>query len=216
VTLTVTPPPPPTLSIAFNPSSLVAGETFTASWSSNGAATCNETGGLPNGAWGRASDGAPTGSVTEVASAGQFTFGLTCQSIDPALPAVTTQASLLIAALSETLASSATSVTNGSSFTLTWSSDANSCMASGGGANGSPWSGAQPTAGSVTQQATTNGSFTYTLECAIDHGGAIDQEVTIKVVAPSSGGSGGGGGGTLGVLEVALLLRLIRRRQRVS
>jgi hypothetical protein len=216
VTLTVTPPPPPTLSIAFNPSSLVAGETFTASWSSNGAATCNETGGLPNGAWGRASDGAPTGSVTEVASAGQFTFGLTCQSIDPALPAVTTQASLSVAALSETLASSATSVTNGSSFTLTWSSDANSCMASGGGANGSPWSGAQPTAGSVTQQATTNGSFTYTLECAIDHGAAIDQEVTIKVVAPSSGGSGGGGGGTLGVLEVALLLRLIRRRQRVS
>jgi hypothetical protein len=180
----------PKLSISVNP--LVTGETFTPSWSGNGAATCNETGGLPNGAGGRASDGAPTGSVTAVACAGQFTFGLTCQSIDPALPVVTTQSHLSIAALSQTL-TSATSVTNGYAFTLTWSSGAHSCMASGGGANGSPRSGPQPTAGSVTQQATTNGSFTYTLECAIDHGGAIDQEVTIKVVAPSSGGSGGGG-----------------------
>ena len=48
------------------------------------------------------------------------------------------------------------------------------------------------------------------MERAIDHGGTIDEEVTVKVVAP-----GGGGGGTLGVLEVALLLRPICRRQRV-
>jgi hypothetical protein len=49
------------------------------------------------------------------------------------------------------------------------------------------------------------------LERAIDHGGTIDEEVTVKVVAPGSGG----GGGTLGVLDVALLLRPICRRQRV-
>jgi hypothetical protein len=51
---------------------VLAGETITASWSPNGAAPCNETGGLPNDAWGESPDASPAGSVTELASAGQF------------------------------------------------------------------------------------------------------------------------------------------------
>ena len=189
---------PHALSISFDPFTVVAGETFTASWSSNGAATCSETGGLPNDAGDESPDGAPTGSVTELASAGQFTFGLTCQSVDPALPPVTTQANLTIATLSDSLTSSATSVTNGASFTLTWSSTgASSCTVSGGGANGIPWSGPQATSGSLTQKATTNGSFTYDLECGINNV-VTDEAVIIHVAAPGSGSSASSGGGVAG------------------
>jgi hypothetical protein len=156
-------------------------------------------------------DGAPTGSVTELASSGQFSFGLSCQSFDPALPPVTTQANLTIATLSVSLTTSATSVTNGGSFTLTWSSTAaTSCTASGGGANGASWSGLQPTSGSVTQRATTNGSFTYALQCGINNQVTV-QGVTVEVTPAAAGG---GGGGAVGVLELALLMQLIRQRRR--
>ena len=169
LTLTVTPPAPPTAMISFNPGTVVAGETFTVSWSSTLASSCNRTGGIPGDAW-IASMEAPAGSLTEVAMAGQFSFGMSCYSIDPSTPAVSTQAQLAIAALSESFLSSAYSLSTGSSFTLSWNTTgATSCTGGGGGANGTPWDGAQPTSGSVTQTATTDGTFTYELDCGVNN-----------------------------------------------
>jgi hypothetical protein len=123
----------------------------------------------------------PTGSITEVAALGQYSFELICYNIDPASPSAMTQAGLKIVTLTESLNSNSLSVTRGGTFALTWTSTgATSCTAAGGGANGMPWSGSQPTSGSVTQKATTDGSFTYELDCGINNEKTSDW-VTIQV-----------------------------------
>ena len=215
MTLTVTPPAAPTANLTLNPTAVVAGETFTVSWTSTGAAYCNRTGGLPGDTW-ATPGGAAAGTVSEAATQGQFTFGLSCYSIDAATAPVSIATPLTIGALTETLSSNRSSVTTGDAFTITWSAPgATLCSASGGGANGAPWSGSLDASGSVTQTATTAGSFDYSLTCSINND-AVTQDVTIKVTAPTSpspGGSGGGGG-SLGWLELATLVTLIRRRRR--
>jgi len=217
LTFTVLPAPPPTVSMSFSPATVVAGETFRISWSSTNAASCRETGGIPGGNWEQGVGTPAVGYTSEVAQAGEFTFGLTCTSIDPKQAATgSTQQSLSIVALQETLTSSATSVTNGSSFTLTWSSTgATSCSAMGGGANGVRWTGPLPTSGTVTQTATTVGRFSYEVDCGSGNVNTA-QVVDITVNAASGGGSsggGGGGGGSIGAEELALLaaLWLVRR-----
>lgn len=221
VTLTVQPPPPPTLAITFNPTSVSAGESFTASWSATNSSGCQLTGGVPGGLWGGSVQGVPaTGSDSESGPAGQYSFGLTCSSIDPASPSVSAQANLTISPLTATLTANPTSVTSGSSFTLTWSSvGATGCTASGGGADGSQWSGMLAPSGSTTQTASTTGSFTYTISCAAGNVSASSQ-ASVTVSAPAGGGGGGGhgGGGGLGLLELGSLavlagVRVARRRR---
>ena len=210
MTLTVMPPAPPTASLTLNPAAVVAGETFAVSWTSTGAAYCSRSGGLPGDSW-ATSAGPPAGALAEVAAVGQFTFGLTCYSIDPATAPVSILAPLAISTLSETLSSNHTSLTTGSAFTLSWSAPgATQCTASGGGANGVPWSGSVDASGTVTQTATITGSFDYSLTCGINND-TVTQDVTIKVTAPAPPGGGGGG---LGLLELAALGALLSRRRR--
>jgi len=213
VTLTVLPPPPPTETISISPASVVQGQAFTISWSSTNASNCEGTGGIPNSGWD--TNGAyalpPTGQFSyRAGQAGNFTFGISCQSIAPATVAPTsTNAILTVQDLTATLQSSATSLTVGDAFTLSWSSSgATGCTAGGGGADGSPWSGSLATSGQLVQTATESGTFTYSLTCAAN-GFSATQQVTINVVASSSstGSSAGGhgGGGALGLLELAAL-----------
>lgn len=116
---------------------------------------------------------------------------------------------------------SPTSVSVGQSYTLTWSSPgAAGCNASGGGGNGTPWSGILPSSGNATQTATTVGSFNYTVTCATG-GAPVQAFANLTVTAASSGGSGGGGGGAgksgggaLDWLELVGLLLLAAGRLR--
>jgi hypothetical protein len=65
---------------------------------------------------------------------GQFTFGITCQSIDSNRGSTTAEAKLTVAEPTAILSASATTVTQGQKLTLTWSSTGTSqCTASGGG-----------------------------------------------------------------------------------
>lgn len=101
----VTPPPAPRIS--FNPASISAGQTFTAQWSATNAASCTLTGGIPGGAWGASAQTFPaTGSLSESGPAGNYTFGLICQSVEANGTAVATQATLTIAADTASLAAS--------------------------------------------------------------------------------------------------------------
>jgi len=210
LTLTVTPPTPPVVTVSLNPTSLLAGEAFTASWSATAASSCSASGGQPGDMWSEQS-GPVSGSVTEIARAGgQFTFGMTCQSIDPATAPASAQAQLTVTDLTEKFSSSAASVAEGGSFTLTWSSQgATRCTASGGGADGTPWSGTLAPSGSVTQMATTAGSFEYTLSCG-DGTVQTTQLLAVDVTAAKAGG----GGGALDVWELAVLGTLLARRSR--
>jgi len=121
-------------------------------------------------------------------------------------------AALAIGTLAETLSSNLTSLTTGAAFTISWSAPgATQCTASGGGANGVPWTGSLEASGSVTQTATTAGSFDYSLTCGINND-EVTQNVTIKVTAAATPGAGGGG--TLGLLELATLITWLALRRR--
>lgn len=83
------------------------------------------------------------------------------------------------------LSASPSSLTAGSSSTLTWTStNATSCSAAGG------WSGPEPVSGSVTTGA-LNGSTTYTLTCT--GGGDSASTSSTATVTPSGTPSGGTG-----------------------
>jgi len=110
-----------------------------------------------------------------------------------------------------TLASS--SITMGSSTTLTWYSANNQgCTASGS------WTGAMASTGNQTVTPTAVGTDTYTLLCTNVVTGpspATSVTLTVKAAAPAAS-SGGGGGGALGVATLLGLLGMCGERVRRS
>jgi hypothetical protein len=220
--VTVNPPALPTASITVTPTTVLTGQQFTVSWSSTNTAGCTTTGNLSSSGfiWSSAlaSSGSDAGSANE---AGQYTVGISCPSIDPSQAAATAQTSVTIdspVAPSVSISSSITSVNPGQSFTLNWSSsNATACTASGGGATGSPWTGTEPTVGTLMQDPTTVGQFTYTLTC-VDESLTTSTSVEVLVVAQSaSSSSTHSGGGSESLLDLGfafttLLARWARRR----
>jgi lysyl endopeptidase len=229
VTGTVLAPPPPTAEIAINPTTVYGSQSFTVTWSSTNAIGCEGTGGVyPTSLQGWAIAAPPSGAEPFTAPApGTYTFDISCGSPARGVPAASAQATVTVMAGSPpaptvTVTSTPNTVTEGGSFTVSWSSaNANSCSASGGGATGSPWSGTLATAGSQTDAASTVGSFVYTVECS-----GVDQPtahasstvtVTAKSSTTSSSSGSKGGGGTLDALTLAMLSILValRRRHRI-
>ncbi|HKF98383.1 MAG TPA: S8 family serine peptidase [Steroidobacteraceae bacterium] len=101
-----------------------------------------------------------------------------------------------------TMKLASSSITLGSSTTLTWNAyNVSSCSASGS------WSGTQQTSGSMTITPMAAGTDDYTLRCSNSHGSAQDK-VTLTVQAAPSGGGGGGGGGSLDAVALIALLTL--------
>jgi lysyl endopeptidase len=89
----------PAPSISFSPSTITAGQSFTAQWSATNAVNCTLTGGIPGGAWGGSAQSfPPNGSLSEAGPAGHYTFGLVCQSVEANSAPVATQATLTIKA----------------------------------------------------------------------------------------------------------------------
>jgi hypothetical protein len=100
------------------------------------------------------------------------------------------------------------SVTVGSSATLTWSAiNATGCTASGG------WSGAVAISGSKTMTPSAVGTTAYSLSCANAIGKSATSTAQLQATAAPSGGGGGGGSlDGLSLLGLAALLRLSRLR----
>jgi hypothetical protein len=234
IMLTVLPPPAPTETISITPSTVVEGQSFTVSWSSTNSSYCAGAGGIPLTGWDTNGtfEFPPAGSYMYTPGGptqlGHFTFTLTCESISANTVAPTSaQAQLTVTTspndvVTGSLQTSASNVTVGGSFTLIWSSsNATDCTASGGGANGTPWSGSIGPSGSQTQTASAVGTFNYTLVCGNGTTSSSPQSVTV-VVAQQSGGSSGGnttgsgshGGGSFGGVELVLLSTLLWLRRR--
>jgi hypothetical protein len=223
IVVTVLPPPPPTAVLSVAPTSVSAGQNFTLTWSSTNSDNCTATGAPPGDVSWNGGLSVTSGSYTVNSSlVGRYTFGLSCQSPDLTMPSATAQAIVTITppVPTVTLSASPTSLQSGQAVTLTWSStNATACLASGGGANGTPWSGNLTTSGSLVQTTTTAGAYTYTVTCSEGNLSAKAQAPVSVSAVPSDGGGGksgggGGGGGTFGVLELALLgaARTFRRR----
>jgi hypothetical protein len=231
LTVTVLPPPPPTVSISVSPTTVVDGGTqFTVTWSSTNATNCVAEGnGQSTGAGLGITMGVSGNLVLGPANEpGTFTFGISCQSIAQGESDASAQTTLtVLQAPTVSMTGNGTSelsLTEGQTLTLTWSStNASSCAATGGGANGSPWSGSLGISGTASQTASTVGNFTYTVTCTDSLNSSAHNQVSVAVVAATSGGSSGsasggskGGGGALGLLETALLTCLLARRRLYS
>jgi hypothetical protein len=215
ITVTIQQAPPPTATISIAPATVGIGQNFTITWSSTDTSYCDTTGGagLPGTVWSLGVP--PSGTQTDyLLEPSQWTLGIVCHSIDANQPATATaQATLTVVALSATLTATPSSVSAGQSFTLKWSSyGATGCTASGGGANGSPWTGQIGTSGSVTQTASTAGTFSYEITCT-GNGQTASAQATVQVTAVPGGGSGGGGhGGGVGFLELVALALLLAQQ----
>ena len=177
---------------------------------------------------GGSSDGTNTYIANNV-GASQFTF--VCYGGSNEGPPTVSATPLTVtvqeaAALTATISAPANAVT-GTPFTVSWqTSGATSCNASGGGADGTSWSGnVTLPSGQISVTPTVAGSFTYTLMCVGQApSDTMTVQATIKVTASSSasggsGGSGGGGGGggafdwlAVGILALAKALGDYRRR----
>jgi hypothetical protein len=130
----VTVTPPPTISIAASPASILQYQSSTINWSTTNASTCSQS-----GAW---SGSAPTsGSLTVEPNPGSYTYTLTCTGPDGT---ATASATLTVIPLPEiTLTFSPTSIPVGTAGTIRWTSlNTTACVAS------NSWSGTVPTNGS--------------------------------------------------------------------
>jgi lysyl endopeptidase len=106
ITVNVLPPAPPTATMSMSPASITLPQQFTLTWSSTNASGCTETdnSGISSGAvWSPGTSLAASGSmVLSPNEPGQFTFGVSCQSIDPNQGSATAQATLTISAAPST------------------------------------------------------------------------------------------------------------------
>lgn len=176
----------PALSItttAFNPATATVGTGYAAQQAV--AATGGQTpyscsaSGLPTGMSMNASSCAVYGTPTV-----SGTFNATVTVTDSSSPQKTASKILSLSvatgvtAPTVTLSASPSSIANGATSTLNWSStNSTSCTSTGGGGTG--------TAGSFTTPPLTS-TTTYTVICAGSGGGAAQQSATVTVAAPAS------------------------------
>lgn len=164
---------PPVLTLTATPSSIAYKGSSTLVWTSTNATSC-----VASGSWSgsRSTSGGLT--LSALLSTGTYTLactgagGTTTKSVivtvaqSPSLPTVS-------------LIASKTSIVNGATSALTWSStNATSCTASGG------WTGTEALSGTFTTPALTS-TTTYTLTCT-GTGGTATQSTTITVALASS------------------------------
>jgi hypothetical protein len=186
INLTAVAPSIPLLTLTST--SIVLGASPTISWSAPNAASCTAS-----GSWTGPLPTSGSQIVTPPAG-GTYTYSLTCANAlgTSAATAVTLDVAAPPAAPTLTLAAS--SITVGSSTTITWSSvNATSCKGSGS------WSGTLASSGTQTAKPTAAGTDTYTLTCSNAAGSSAPSSVNLTVTAPGSGG---------GDLDVLTLLGL--------
>src|SRR5882757_8095702 len=189
--------------------------------------TFSETGQLPPGI-SVSSTGAITGAPSQT---GVYQFGFIVKDAAGNTAPLNIQLQVVTLGTSPTATLTATpaSVSAGQSFSLAWSSSSTSgCIASGGGASGTTWSGNLAAFGSTSQAATVTGTFEYTVTCPAGTFGPAIAHASVTVTGTtgsSSGGpngsaqSSGGGGGSTTAVEIgclALLAALSRRGRRTQ
>jgi hypothetical protein len=183
----------------------------TLTWNSIGS-ICYATGGDGSAPWGGTLGGTGSGSLVVTSKyTGSVIYGVNCNSelaqvtvvyaaLPPSSPNVTTP--------NVTLSSNDATQSAGSAISLTWnSSNADSCVASGGSA-GDGWTGTLSTSGSMTVTETGVGTVTYSITCAgAPPAATASTSVVIKTAAappPAATGTSHGGG----AVDVLLLLIL--------
>lgn len=164
------PPRTPTVALSASPATVQNGAGATLSWSSANANACTAS-----GSW--------TGSVALSGSRAvgplstSSTYVLTCSGAKGTSGTASFTVNIVPTAA---LSASPSSVASGSSSTLTWTStNATSCMASGG------WSGTLPASGSQSTGALTS-STTFALACSGAGGTSSTTQTTVGLSGPAN------------------------------
>ncbi len=179
VTLTVSLPPPPVVTIGISPISITSGGSGTITWSSTNSPTSCTASGDWSGA--KATSGTQnTGTLTTIKT---YIYTLNCSNAggsDSSSTSVTVSSSgggAVTPVVSISL--NPTSIGSGSSSTINWSATNNptSCTASGS------WSGSRAAGGTAsTGTMGAAGTFTYTLACS-NSAGTGTASATLTVIA---------------------------------
>ena len=160
------PPPPPAVNLSVSPSTIDEGQSTRLSWTSSNASSCTAS-----GAWrgGRSTSGAITVSPTSTTG-----YTLTCSGAGgSASDSVTVTVNPVVPAPAVNLSVSPSTIDEGQSTRLSWtSSNASSCTASGA------WRGGRSTSGAITVSPTSTTGYTLTCSGA---GGSASDSVTVTV-----------------------------------
>ncbi|HEV2704152.1 MAG TPA: hypothetical protein VGV09_21185 [Steroidobacteraceae bacterium] len=196
VTVTVENGPPSVTLTSLAGSSVPFGNPINLSWSSN-VDDCIESEPTPNPSnqWDHGVSAEGTQVIQEPV-AGMHTYVMTCGagfSFGTAQAQVTVNVTPSTTGVS--LSSSASQVSPGQSFTLTWSStNAFGCTGSGAG-SGNQWDETAPTSGALTFSESAAGTYTFVMTCGAGSQNGMAQTI-VTVGNPSSSGGSGATGGT--------------------
>ena len=168
VTMSGTQPPAPTVTLTANPTTVASGGSTQLTWSSTNATSCTASGG-----WSGTRPASGNAMIDNLTA--YTTFTLQCTG-----GGGSAQGSVTVAIMGApppptlTFSANPASVDAGGSSTLTWSStNATSCVASGG------WSGARQTSGNQSTGA-LNATTMFVLACT-GTGGTAQESVTVTV-----------------------------------
>jgi hypothetical protein len=174
-TLTVNAPPAPAVTISVSPATITTGSSSTLIWSSTNATACTAS-----GAWSGSEATSGTQTVTP-AMVGTDTYTLACTGAGGSGSASATLTVNAPPVPTVTISVSPSSITVGSSSTLTWSStNASACTASGA------WSGSEATSGTETVTPKAVGSDKFTLSCTGTGGNGSNSAVLTVNAPPAS------------------------------
>ncbi len=169
--------PSPVVTLTTSSSAITAGQSPTLSWSSTNATACTATGGWSGtkGIQGTQTISPTTTTVYSITCTNDGGTDSRSVTVNVSSPVVVLPSTPLPTL---TLSADRTSIANGESAVLTWSSsNALSCAVSSTG-----WSAAEPLHGSVTVTNLT-ANQTYTMTCT-GAGGTASKSITVTVAAP--------------------------------
>jgi len=206
------------VSIMAGAATVTAGTPVTLTWVATIGASCSATGGSASDGWTGSIATSGTKAITE-SSAGTYSYGLRCTGGSQTQQA---HASVIVTwpVVSTTLTASPTTLSPGSATTVAWSSsNATSCVASGGGANDGWGNSSRPTNGSVVitepDAVSAGGSETlaFTITCT-SSASRLAASSSVNVVQLGPTPSGGGTFDSLSLLFLSSILALSRLRRR--
>lgn len=166
---------PPVVSITASPTTIGTGSSSSLTWS----ATNSPTSCTASGSWSGSKSASGSQSTGAIGAAGTYTYTLSCSN-----SAGSGSASATVTAITPpgiTISVSPTSITTGSSSTITWSATGSpgSCTATGS------WTGSKAASGSQSSGTmSTAGTFIYTLSCT-NGGGTTSNSATLTVSDPA-------------------------------
>ena len=184
VTVSVSPPTAPTVTLDASPKSVAYGGSTTLSWSSINATSCSASALPANPAW--AGTKGLSGSQTITGLNTTTTFTITCTDSSMRSASKSVDVTVTGAPLGPpvvTFSADPEAVTYGGSTTLSWSSTgASSCTASSDPAN-SAWTGAKDISGSQVITGLVSTTI-FTVTCTGSGGPPATSRVTVTVGAP--------------------------------